>query len=1097
MAATLETFIRTHESQRLDAVERLSILDTPPEPAFDRITRMAARLFGVPIALITLVTEDRQWFKSRVGLDVCETSRGVAFCAHAIESDEVFVVPDATQDSRFVDNALVTGEPYIRFYAGAPLRTEDGFNLGTLCVIDTQPREFDRAARQNLSDLAALTVDEMELRRASRQLRESEARFKSAFALSATGMALVAPDGRWMQVNQRLCDTVGYTQAEMLPITFQDITHPDDLDLDLGQVRRLLAGEIASYEMEKRYRHKDGRWVWVLLSVALVRRGEDGGKGKNEPLYFVSQVQDITARKRAEEESRQAAQRVSAILESIKDSFFSLDREWRFTYANAQAERLLRRSKHELLGRSIWEVFPQRAGLSFEREYRRALESGQPVTFEEFLAEHRAWVEVHAYPSEEGLSVYLTDISARKAAESALRESEVRKAAILDTALDCILSIDHQGRVLEWNPAAEKTFGWARAEAHGKYLHDMIVPPELREAHARGISKYLETGHGPALGRRLELPAVRRNGERITVELAIIPVPGAEPPIFTGHLRDITRRQADEKALRESEARYGRIASNVPGMVYQFVLRPDGSVEFPFVSEGCRDIYGLEPREVEADATLLTRLILPEDSESFRSSVAESARTLSPWKWTGRIALPSGEQKWIEGASRPKREENGDILWDGLLLDVTQRKAAEAALQSAKHEAERLREEAEHANAAKSEFLGRMSHELRTPLNAILGFGQLLEISELDEGDRESVGHIVGAGRHLLGLINEVLDIARIESGHERLSVEPVSLNEMCVETLELVRPLAAQSGVEIVAHEPTACGCYVLADRQRLKQVLLNLLSNAIKYNRAGGSMRLECAPHEPGDKPEDEPGTAGRVRLLVHDTGPGIAPEMLERLFTPFDRLGAEQSGIEGTGVGLALSRRLVELMDGTISVRSQEGRGSTFEVELPLAESPLRAALGQDEPGEDEASRRLSRLVNTRRVILYIEDNLSNLQLVQCLLAPRPEIKLLTAMQGAPGLELARQHRPDLILLDLHLPDMDGPEVLRRLQSEAATRHIPIVVVSADATPGQIQRLLGEGARDYLTKPFPVRDFWRVLNDNLPPKPMPHEHADDARR
>ena len=1095
MVATLETFIRTHESQRLDAVERLNILDTPPEAAFDRITQLAARLFEVPIALITLVTEDRQWFKSRVGLDVCETSRGVAFCAHAIESDEVFVVPDATQDPRFVDNALVTSEPHIRFYAGAPLRTEDGFNLGTLCVIDTQPREFDRAARQNLSDLAALAVDEMELRRASRQLRESEARFKSAFALSAAGMALVAPHGRWMQVNQRLCDTVGYTQAEMLATTFQDITHPDDLDLDLGQVRRLLAGEIASYEMEKRYRHKDGHWVWVLLSVALVRADED--KGESQPLYFTSQVQDITARKRAEEESRQAAQRVSAILESITDSFFSLDREWRFTYANAQAERLLRRAKHELLGRSIWEVFPQRAGSSFEREYRRALESGQPVTFEEFLAEHRAWVEIHAYPSEEGLSVYLTDISARKAAESALRESEVRKAAILDTALDCIVSIDHEGRVLEWNPAAEKTFGWARPEAHGKYLHDMIVPPELREAHARGISKYLETGHGPALGRRLELPAVRRSGERITVELAIIPVPGAEPPIFTGHLRDITRRQADEKALRESEARYGRIASNVPGMVYQFVLRPDGSMEFPFVSEGCRDIYGLEPREVEADATLLTRLILPEDSESFSSSVAESARTLSPWKWIGRIALPSGEQKWIEGASRPKREENGDILWDGLLLDATQRKAAEAALQSAKHEAERLREEAEHANAAKSEFLGRMSHELRTPLNAILGFGQLLEISELDEGDRESVGHIVGAGRHLLGLINEVLDIARIESGHEHLSVEPVSLHEMCVETLELVRPLAAQSGVEIMAHEPTACGCYALADRQRLKQVLLNLLSNAIKYNRAGGSVRLECASHEPEDKPEAGPGIAGRVRLLVHDTGPGIAPEMLERLFTPFDRLGAEQSGIEGTGVGLALSRRLVELMDGTISVRSQEGRGSTFEIELLLAESPLQAAFRQNEHAEDDAPRGLSQLVNTRRVILYIEDNLSNLQLVQCLLAPRPEIKLLTAMQGALGLELARQHRPDLILLDLHLPGMDGPEVLRRLQSEAATCHIPVVVVSADATPGQIQRLLSEGARDYLTKPFPVRDFWRVLNDNLPPKPMPQEHADDARR
>ncbi len=375
----------------------------------------------------------------------------------------------------------------------------------------------------------------------------------------------------------------------------------------------------------------------------------------------------------------------------------------------------------------------------------------------------------------------------------------------------------------------------------------------------------------------------------------------------------------------------------------------------------------------------------------------------------------------------------------------------------------RAEAEADRANQAKSEFLSRMSHELRTPLNAVLGFAQLLEIDSLTVAQRDSVDHILRGGRHLLGLIDEILDISRIEAGHLALSMEPVLVDEVIRETFELIQPLAATWKVHVDVGTSEAGGRYVLADRQRLKQVLLNFLSNAAKFNRSGGTVTIEV-----------EESLADRLRINVADTGPGIPPRLMERLFTPFDRLGAETRGVEGTGLGLALSKRLVEVMGGTIGVASVVGQGSTFWVELPRAECPVTSVA----PSAIHPDNALP----TRGVVLYIEDNLPNLRLVERLLTHRPNVKLFSAMHASLGLELAREHRPGLILLDLQLPDIPGHEVLKRLQGDPATRHIPVVVISADATPGHINRLQAAGAREFLTKPLDVQRFFKLLDDIL---------------
>ena len=412
-----------------------------------------------------------------------------------------------------------------------------------------------------------------------------------------------------------------------------------------------------------------------------------------------------------------------------------------------------------------------------------------------------------------------------------------------------------------------------------------------------------------------------------------------------------------------------------------------------------------------------------------------------------RVRVAEGEVRWLHGEGEPVRDADGAVIGIvGTSQDTTERfRAAEA----------------ERANQAKSEFLSRMSHELRTPLNAILGFGQLLEAARLDEPHRSSVRHILTSGRHLLALVNEVLEISRIESGELAVCPEAVHLRPIVDDAVDLVSPIAGGRGVRVSAH--VEAGLWARADPQRLKQVLLNLLSNAVKYNRDGGRVEVRVAK------------AGGRVRIAVSDTGRGIAPEMLHRLFTPFERLGAERLDVEGTGLGLALSKGLTAAMNGTLEVESTSAGGSTFVLALDAAPAGVTTHGPEPEapaPVDDGAHR---------HKLLCVEDDVSNLKLIEQIFAGRP-FDLLTAVQGSIGLELAHQHRPDLIVLDLNLPDLDGDEILRRLRDDPATAGIPVVIVSADATQRQVERLLGLGAVAYVTKPIDVGELLRVVDDTL---------------
>jgi signal transduction histidine kinase/CheY-like chemotaxis protein len=459
--------------------------------------------------------------------------------------------------------------------------------------------------------------------------------------------------------------------------------------------------------------------------------------------------------------------------------------------------------------------------------------------------------------------------------------------------------------------------------------------------------------------------------------------------------------------------------------------------------------------------------------------VLASGAVPKPGSGTATHEFPIGAETWLLAVS-PREPLVGSLaaafpwvvlgtgavlaLVLGLLVEVLIRRRA-YALKLVEERTRSLLEArvaAEKANRAKSDFLSRMSHELRTPLNAVLGFGQLLELDGLTPDQAENVSQITKGGAHLLDLINEILDISQIESGHMSLSPEAVLVGDVVEAAVSLLRPLAEERGVHLIGGTDHGCGHFIFADRQRLKQILLNLIGNGIKYNRQGGSVSISC--FQP---------MRGTLRIQVTDTGPGIASDQFDLLFAPFERLGAEQTSVPGTGVGLALSRGLAEAMGGTLDVESTLGRGSTFWVEFPIVESPMKIF--------EEATQRPARPEKSGALtVLHIEDNLANVQLVERVLAQRPDLTVIPAMQGRMGVDLARRHHPVLILLDLNLVDLPGVEVLQILRSDPETADIPVAIVSADAMPRQVQRLLSSGAVAYLTKPIDIHRLLDLVDD-----------------
>ena len=668
-----------------------------------------------------------------------------------------------------------------------------------------------------------------------------------------------------------------------------------------------------------------------------------------------------------------------------------------------------------------------------------------------------------------------SDNTARKRAEEALIRAGALQNAIFNSANFSSIATDAKGVIQIFNVGAERMLGYAAADVVNKITPADISDPQEVIARAKALSAELGTVIAPGFDALVfkatrgiediyELTYIRKDGSRFPAVLSVTALRDDSGEVI-GYLLIATDNTA---RLQASQYARSLLEASLDPLV---TINPDGKITD--INEGSIKVTGVAR----------SALIGTDFSDYFTEPAKAREGYQQVFALGSVVDYPltirhcDGRLTDVLYNASLYKDSGGTVL--GVFAaarDITARKLVEAeqkrldqALRETNLELQGAKVEAERANLAKSDFLSSMSHELRSPLNAILGFAQLMdsESPPLTAGQKESTSQILQAGWYLLELINEILDLAQIESGKLPLSLEPLSLDEVLADCEAMIEPQARKSGIRVVFGKPEL-PLFASVDRTRVKQVFVNLLSNAIKYNRVGGSVQVSSRAC-PGN----------RVRVSFQDTGEGLNPDKLAQLFQPFNRLGQEAGVEEGTGIGLVVSKQLVELMGGLIGVESTVGVGSVFWIELNASEVV--------ETGSDDALHAVATLSDTGlgaplRTVLYVEDNPANLMLVTKLLARRPDISLLIAKDGRSGVEMAQAKRPDVILMDINLPGISGVTALQILAADPCTAHIPVIAVSANAMPRDIEKGLEAGFFRYITKPIKVTEFMDALDLGL---------------
>jgi len=911
---------------------------------------------------------------------------------------------------------------------------------------------------------------------------------------------------------------LGYAAADVTnKITPADISDPQEVVARAKQLSAELETPISPgfealvfkasrgiediYELT--YIRKDGSRFPAVVSVTALRDASDVIIG-----YLLIGT-DNTARKQAEEALLKAGALQNAIFNSENFSSIATDANGVIQIFNVGAERMLGYTAAEVMNKITpaeisdpQEVVARANALSVELgtpitpgfealvfKASRGIEDIYELTyFRKDGSRFPAVVSVTALRDDQNTIIgYLligTDNTARKQAEEALLKAGALQSAIFNSENFSSIATDAQGVIQIFNVGAERMLGYPAAEVMNKITPADISDPQEVIARATELSVELDTPISPGFEALVfkasrgiediyELTYIRKDGSRFPALVSVTALRDAQNTII-GYLligTDNTARkeiEAEQKVLAQrlrDQQFYTRslFESNVDALI---TTDPSGIITD--VNKQMEALSGCTRDEL-IGAPFKGYFTDPERAEKSIKLVL-SEKKVTNYELTARAR--DGKETVVSYNATTFYDR--DRRLQGVFAaarDVTEPKRLDQELKEKNIELEGARSVAEKANLAKSDFLSSMSHELRSPLNAILGFAQLMDTSLPPPADsqKESIAQILQAGWHLLKLINEILDLAVIESGKVSLSPEAVSLIEVMSECQAMMEPQAQQRGISMTfPFFSNNSPVFVRADRTRLKQIIINLLSNAIKYNKESGSVIVSCTVT-----------AADRIRISVADTGAGLAPDKIAQLFQPFNRLGQEAGGVAGTGIGLVVTKRLAELMEGVLGVESKVGEGSVFWCDLfPAAIPQFVTETDRVEPEAQPPTLQSTPL----RTLLYVEDNPANMRLIEQLISRFPNLRLMTAVNGTRGIELARESLPDVILMDINLPDFNGFEVLKRLRADPTTEHIPVIAISANAMPRDIERGLEAGFFRYQTKPIIVNELMETLNKAL---------------
>lgn len=951
------------------------------------------------------------------------------------------------------DNILIltNGTEYNIAHSCAPIRDHDGQVIGAVLV-------FRNITAENAAQQALLDSTEL---------------IKTILSTVIDGIVTFNVQTQLIEsVNTATEKMFGYKANELIGQKISVIVPElDGTENSLNYYKKSLEERGKGIVREVIGLQKDSHYLPMEIAVNEMYLG-----GK---YYFVCVLRNITARKHTEALMIESEYRYRHLFETIDEGFCVAEIIYKndqpidqlFLEINPSFEKYsgFKNAQDRYISEFVPDLTPDVFAI-----YDQVLQTGEAVRFEYQVPSIDRWFDVYTcrFGNQDGkkVAILFTDITHRKKSEQALRESDERVRLATEATGVGIWELNLTDNRMQWDQQMFRIYGVEPTT-------DNMVNREVWMQHLLPDDRIAQEGWDKAInlqeGRCREFRIKRSGTNDIrhirSVNTLCTDAKGKAESIIGTNL-DITETKRTENILRDSERHLRAVIDALPVAIYA----TDAEGRLTHFNQSAVEFSGCTPELGNDNWCKGLKLFHPDGSPMPYSEcpmVIALKEGCPLFAIEGMIERPDKTRVNFVVHPTPLHNTSGEIIGGiNMLIDITERKRLDQVLLENNIELNKAKNLAEKANRAKSDFLSNMSHELRTPLNAILGFAQLIDASNppLTTSQKRSTAQILKAGWYLLDLINEILDLTLIESGRLSLSMELVSLSDLMHECKTMIEPLALNRNITLNFAEFNSV-FMVMADSTRLKQVLINLLSNAIKYNRPNGKVTVTYTEY-----------CLGRVRISVEDTGDGLSQEQLAQLFQPFNRLGKENSTEEGTGIGLVMTKRLIKLMGGDISVTSQIGKGSLFSIELSTGVTKLPTPT--EHPTPPSLKYNWENNNTTKCTLLYVEDNPANLTLVENIIATRTGFCLLTARDGYTGIDLARLAQPDLILMDINLPGISGSEALKILTNDTLTKDIPVIALSANAIPHDIEKGLKAGFFRYLTKPIQINEFMNTLDTTL---------------